>query len=112
MWIFFERVPSGADGYLMKHIHSRPQRRRRTEDLKNCRVMMSLSAELLLIERVLKAGERARRFMDLQGLVVAPGARERAEADYQTLLPEAGFSLEPVIPTTVLSRLSRVGHPS
>jgi len=73
---------------------------------------MSLSAELLLIERVLKAGERARRFMDLQGLVVAPGAREQAEADYQTLLCEAGFSLEPVIPTTVLCRLSRVGHPS
>jgi hypothetical protein len=43
----FERVPSGADGYLMKYIiHGFFK--------KNCRAMMSLNAKLPLIERVLK----------------------------------------------------------
>jgi hypothetical protein len=63
---------------------------------------LSLSAKLLLIERVLKPPNEPApgKFMDLQRLVVAPGGRERAEADYQTLLREAGFTLERVIPTT------------
>ena len=63
---------------------------------------LSLSAKLLPIERVLKpANEPAPgKFIDLQGLIVAPGGRERAEADYQTLPREAGFTLERVIPTT------------
>jgi|SRR5215469_8299644 len=62
---------------------------------------LSLSAKLLLIERVLKpANEPAPgKFIDLQGLVVSSGGRERAEADYQTLLREASFILERVIPT-------------
>jgi len=37
--------------------------------------------------------------MDLQALVVAPGGRERTEADYRALLHDAGFSLTRLIPT-------------
>jgi hypothetical protein len=63
---------------------------------------MNLNAKLLLFERGLKPANETDpgRFMDLQMLVVAPGGRERTEADYQTLLHEGGFSLERAIPTT------------
>jgi hypothetical protein len=69
--------------------------------LGNCRGVMTPGSKLLLIERVLKPSNQPDpgRFMDSQMLVVAPGGRERSEADYKELLHEAGFSLMRVIPT-------------
>jgi len=98
----FERVPAGADGYLMKYIVHGFNDKDALKIIKNCRQMMNLDAKLLLIERVLKPANKPDpgKFMDLQMLVVAPGGRERTEADYQTLLHEGGFFLERVIPTT------------
>jgi len=98
----FERVPAGADGYLMKYIVHGFNDKDALKIIKNCRQMMNLDAKLLLIERVLKPANQPDpgKFMDLQMLVVAPGGRERTEADYQTLLHEGGFFLERVIPTT------------
>ena len=98
----FERVPSGADGYLMKYIVHGFNDTDALKILKNCRQMINLDAKLLLIERVLKPANEPDpgKFMDLQMLVVAPGGRERTEAEYRTLLHQARFVLKRVIPTT------------
>jgi hypothetical protein len=98
----FKRVPSGADGYLMKYIVHGFDDADALKIIRNCRQMMNLNAKLLLIERVLNPPNEPDpgKFMDLQMLVVAPGGRERTAADYQTLLHEGGFALERVIPTT------------
>jgi hypothetical protein len=85
----FERVPSGADGYLMKYIVHGFNDTDALKIIKNCRQVMSLNAKLLLIERVLKPSNEPDpgKFMDLQTLVAAPGGREQSAADYQTLPP-------------------------
>ena len=72
--------------------------------LKNCRRAIRDSGKLLLIEHVLKPPNELDlgRFMDLTMLVLVTG-RERTEAEFATLLREAGFSLTQVIPTTGLS---------
>ncbi len=56
---------------------------------------------MLLIELILKPSNQPdlARFADLQMLVMAPGGRERTEAEFRALLGEAGFSLTRVIPT-------------
>jgi O-methyltransferase domain len=86
----FQRVPSGADGYLMKYIVHGFNDADALKITRNCRQMMNLNAKLLLIERVLNPPNEPDpgKFMDLQMLVNTPGGRERTAADYQTLLHE------------------------
>ena len=66
----FERVPAGADGYLMKYIVHGFNDKDALKIIKNCRQMMNLNAKLLLIERVLKPANEPDpgKFMDLQML--------------------------------------------
>jgi flagellar biosynthesis regulator FlbT len=61
--------------------------------------------KLLLVESVLKPPNQPDpgRFNDLTMLVVAPGGRERTEAEFRELLLMAGFSLARVIPATGLT---------
>jgi hypothetical protein len=98
----FERVPAGADVFLMKYLVHGFNDVDALRIMKNCHQVMNLNAKLLLVERVLKPLNEPDpgKFMDLQMLVVAPGGRERTEADYRTLLHEARFGLKRVIPTT------------
>jgi hypothetical protein len=97
----FQSVPAGADCYLMKYIVHGFNDSDASKILKNCRSVMTPNVKLLLIERVLRPSNQPDpgRFMDMQMLVVAPGGRERTEADYRVLLEEAGFSLKRVTPT-------------
>jgi hypothetical protein len=97
----FQKVPVGADGYLMKYIVHGFNDADAVKILKNCRDVMTPDAKLLLIERVLKPSNQPDpgRFMDLL-MLVAAGGRERSEADYKQLLYETGFSLMRVIPTS------------
>jgi len=61
---------------------------------------MSAGARLLLIERVVPAGNGPSfsKWMDLNMLVMA-GGRERTEAEYRSLYAQASFELTRVIPT-------------
>jgi hypothetical protein len=94
---FFDSVPDGADGYLLKGvIHDWPD-----DDavriLRNIRRAISKDGLLLLVERVVDLAVRPAGLMDLLMLVI--GGRERTEADFRALLAAAGFSLTRVIPT-------------
>jgi len=80
--------------------------------LRNCRRVISPNRTLLLIEQVLKPSNEpdSGKFMDLQMLVVAPGGRERTEADYCALLHECGLLSHEV--DSPAGRLSRNGKPN
>ena len=94
---FFDAVPEGADGYLLKGvIHDWPD-----DDalsiLRNTRRAIPQDGILVLIERIVDSAARPAGLMDLLMLVI--GGRERTEADLRALLTAAGFSLTRIIPT-------------
>jgi O-methyltransferase domain len=75
--------------------------------LKNCRRAIPAQGKLLLVESVLKPPNEPDlgRFNDLIMLVVAPGGKERTEADFTDLLRKAGFALTRVIPASGLTSI-------
>src|SRR5262249_14093089 len=97
---FFERVPSGADAYLLSHIiHDW------TEDqcltiLGNCRRALAPAGRVLIVEMVLPEGDlfHPGKLLDMM-MLVGPGGQERTAAEYGTLLAKAGLKLTKVVPT-------------
>ena len=71
--------------------------------LRTCRVAMSDGSKLILIERILPeqidpddALTRAKFIHDIN-MMVNPGGRERTEAEFRTLLSQAGLRLASVL---------------
>lgn len=102
---FFESVPPGGDAYLLKnvlHDWDDPDARR---ILDRCRRAMPAHGRLLLIERVIpdrltvSSADQAAVRSDLH-MLIAHGARERTQADFDDLLLRSGFSLQTVAPAT------------
>jgi O-methyltransferase domain/Dimerisation domain len=97
---FFEAVPEGADGYLLRRIIHDWDDEASLKILKNCRRAIASGGTLLIVERVLKPPNESDfgKFLDLHMFVVL-GGRERSELDFRALLQQAGFSLTRIIPT-------------
>jgi hypothetical protein len=93
---FFVSVPEGADAYLMKGvIHDWPDQDA-ARILGNTRRAIRAGGILLLSERTVDSSSRPAGLMELLMLVI--GGRERAEAEFRSLLADTGFSLTRVIP--------------
>jgi SAM-dependent methyltransferase len=102
---FFEGVPGGADGYVLKHVLHDWDDARAAAILSSCRRAMARTATLLIVERVMpekaEQGQAAEAYLlDLEMLVNTPGGRERTEAEFRALLAAAGFTMTRVVPTT------------
>jgi len=101
---FFDRIPSGADLYMLKSvIHDWPDDRAITI-LRTCQRAMHANAKLLLVERMMPCrlaasaqGESLAR-IDLH-MLVALGAQERTPAEFETLLRAAGLKTLRLIET-------------
>ncbi|MFD0362973.1 methyltransferase [Nocardia sp. GCM10030253] len=97
---FFEKVPKGADAYILKHIiHDWPDDKA-AQILHTLREHMPNDATLILIELVLPEDDRPHpgKIIDLEMLVNA-GGRERTESQYRDFLAESGFTLLRRVPT-------------
>jgi hypothetical protein len=97
---FFDRVPQGADAYLLSHIihdWSEPQC---LTILGNCRRAMDPNGRVLIIEMVLPEGDEPHpgKMLDLM-MLVGPGGQERTPPEYAALLDKAGFRMTQVVPT-------------
>ncbi|QJW90665.1 methyltransferase [Spirosoma taeanense] len=97
---FFESVPPGGDGYIMKHIIHDWSDEQCIAILKNCRKAMKEGGRVLVVEMVVPEGNEPSpaKFLDLQMLQFLPGC-ERTEKEYEALFDEAGLSLTRIIPT-------------
>lgn len=97
---FFERVPAGADVYLLSHIIHDWSEEQCLTILGNCRRAMKPGARLLIIESVLPEGDAPHpgKMLDIVMLSM-PGGEERNEHEYRALLNKAGFRLACVVPT-------------
>jgi O-methyltransferase/methyltransferase family protein len=96
---FFERVPSGADAYVMRRTLHNWLDTEAVAILRCCRAAMRPDARLLLIESVVGPpnADPQSKFSDL-GMLVSPGGRERTESEWSALLAEGGFKLHQVHP--------------
>jgi hypothetical protein len=97
---FFDRVPTGADVYILKKVIHDWEDSDACTILSNCRKAMPKSSRLLLIELIVPAPSvpSFAKMLDLLMLAYA-GGRERTEDEYRELLASAGFRLQHVIPT-------------
>ncbi len=97
---FFESVPKGGDGYLLKYILHDWDDSRCETILRNCRDAMTPDGRLLVVEMLIVPGNEPdyAKFLDLNMLVLT-GGRERSEEEYRRLFETAGFTLSRIVAT-------------
>jgi hypothetical protein len=97
---FFQRVPIGADAYILSHIIHDWDDEQCLTILGHIRKAMNPAGRLLIVEMVLPAGDAPHPGKMLDMVMLAQtGGEERSEAEYRLLLANAGFRLTRVIPT-------------
>src|SRR5262245_12450755 len=104
---FFDRVPEGADGYLLKYIIHDWDDDRSLTILKNVRRAMAGDGRVLLVEHVIADDNKAElgKLLDINMLALT-GGLERTREEFRDLLARADLKLRRVLPTT--SRVSIV----
>lgn len=100
---FLDRVPRGADVYLlMRVLHDFADADCRCI-LKNCRSAMKKGTRLLICEQILEPdparGNPMLYLLDTQMMAMFGAARERNEAEFRELLSESGFDFRRLIST-------------
>ncbi|AWM26219.1 ortho-methyltransferase [Sinorhizobium fredii USDA 205] len=100
---FFEKLPSGADCYmLVRVLHDWPDEAA-LRILQSCRAATPEGSRLLIVEALMPVdpslGRQTEYLIDMQMMAMFGRARERTEAEYGGLLAEAGFELTKVMPT-------------
>jgi O-methyltransferase domain/Dimerisation domain len=89
---FFERVPDGADAYLLKSILHDWEDAECVAILRVIRNAMSEHGVVLIVERDLGGpNEKAAAKLSDLNMLVNPGGRERSEQEYEALVGAAGL---------------------
>lgn len=98
---FFDKVPLGADAYLMKHIIHDWNDSRCITILKNCHDAITDNGKLLVIETVIPGANEPSigKLVDIEMLVMTNGGRERTAEEFKELFAQGGFELTNIIPT-------------
>jgi hypothetical protein len=97
---YFDRLPAGGDGYVLKHIlHDFPESEC-LAILKNVREAIAADGTMLVIEYVLTGNNERHigNIIDLW-LLLLLGAKERTLPQYSELFAKAGFKLTKAVPT-------------
>ena len=103
---FFESVPAGADGYLLKSVIHDWSDERGAAILRCCRNAMPRDAKLLLVEYLMPERMEASVLnrdaarSDLNMLVML-GGRERTASEYRLLLQSVGLSVARIVPAAL-----------
>jgi hypothetical protein len=99
---FFEAVPSGADAYMLKSIIHDWDDERALTILKNCAAAAGRDGLVLVIERIAPELASPADFITVRGdilMLTANGGRERTEAQFRSLLGQAGLDVRRIVPT-------------
>jgi hypothetical protein len=97
---FFEKVPYGADAYLLSYVLHDWTDEDCVRILRNVAAGMTPGARLLIVENVLPAGDQPHpgRTLDLLMATLTHG-RERTAEEYARLVGEAGLRIRTIVPT-------------
>lgn len=100
---FFDRIPAGADVYLLIRVLHNWSDEDCLRILKACRAAMEAHAVLLIGDEVLEPdpsrGQPTGYLVDTQMMTMFGTARERTENEFHSLLSAAGFMLRRVVRT-------------
>jgi SAM-dependent methyltransferase len=103
---FFEKVPVGADIYLLIRVLHDFADEDVVRILCSCRTAIGPDGRLLIVEQILPPDPSRGRSMDylvdMHMMAMFGSARERTEAEFRALLTPAGFDLLRVVPTASL----------
>lgn len=96
---FFESVPAGGDGYLLKYIIHDWNDEQAERILLNCRKAMGETGRVLLFEHVVRPPNEpcSGKMLDLTMLLLE-GGRERNAEEFTALFARAGLQLSRIIP--------------
>lgn len=102
---FFASVPDGPDAYLIKSVIHDWDDERAAAILRTVRAAMPADAVLLVVEPVMPpepapTTDVLMMVMSDLNMLVCTGGKERTEAEFRTLLADAGFDLVSVTPVT------------
>jgi hypothetical protein len=94
---FFERVPAGADGYLMKYIIHDWNDDQCVRILSLCREAMAPGGRVLVVEHVVPVGNRPdfSKLLDINMLVGTTG-KERTRKEFERLFGAAGLRVRSI----------------
>jgi hypothetical protein len=99
---FFERVPEGADCYVMANVLHDWDDSRSSEILSNCRQSMATDGRVLVVERLIPedGGDPIPTLLSDINMLVITGGQERTNAEYGRLLAAAGLRLGQIEPVS------------
>jgi cyclopropane fatty-acyl-phospholipid synthase-like methyltransferase len=97
---FFEKVPEGADVYVIKGVLHDFDDEKALQILKNCRRVMSPQSRLLIVERLISPDNAPHQAKTIDLLMMALlGGRERSIPEWEGLLRAANLALVQQHPT-------------
>jgi len=98
---FFESVPAGADGYVMKYIIHDWDDEKSMRILGHCRDAMTPEGRVLVVDHVIPQGNSASwaKLLDVN-MMVGPGGQERTREEFRALFARVGLRLARVIQTS------------
>jgi O-methyltransferase domain len=100
---FFERIPVGADTYMLIRVLHNWSDEDCARILRACRGALGPGARLLIVDQILEPdperGHPADYLVDTQMMAMFGSARERTEAEFGDLLQQSGFRPGRLIPT-------------
>jgi SAM-dependent methyltransferase len=97
---FFEKVPTGADCYVLANVLHDWDDERAVDILRNCRQSMARGGRVLIVERLIPdpPGDAVPALLSDLNMLVITGGQERTTAEYARLLARAGLKLGTVHP--------------
>src|SRR4051812_669770 len=98
---FLERVPSGCDAYMLKHIVHDWDDERAGQVLRLIREQMAEGGRVLVCEMVVPdgTGPDPSKILDIEMLALTPGGKERTVSEFEELFRSAGFKLNRIVLT-------------
>jgi hypothetical protein len=97
---FLEHVPHGADCYVLANILHDWEDERAITILRNCRQSMARGGRVLIVERLIpdEPADAVPALLSDVNMLINTGGRERTNAEYASLLAEAGLNIGTVQP--------------
>jgi hypothetical protein len=98
---FFESAPDGADVYLLKNILHNWSDEDCVRILNIIKKILPDKGKILIMEMVINEDNKPSfsKLIDIQMMVFMKGGKERTRSEYETILTNAGFRINKIIPT-------------
>jgi O-methyltransferase domain/Dimerisation domain len=98
---FLVSVPSGGDAYIVKNLIHDYSDAKAGKILDNLHQAIDKNGKLLVAEMIVPPGNEPSlaKILDVEALIMTPGATERTAEEYSQLLAKSGFEVTRIVPT-------------